>query len=115
MSANSKIIQIAVLPDGENNYPGLYALRDDGTIWVMGVVASGNSTPWVQVATIPEPTAPPFVVMDLAFTPPGPRVAALDALFGDMETGCYAPHEKYREMRSLAIAMEAEIEKLKQQ
>lgn len=36
---------------------------------------------------------------------PGPLVAALDAEFGDMVKN-YQPHEKYREMRSLAIRLE---------
>ena len=36
---------------------------------------------------------------------PGPLVARLDADFGDMAKN-YQPHEKYREMRSLAIRLE---------
>lgn len=30
----SKTIQIAILPESENMYPSLFALEDDGTIWV---------------------------------------------------------------------------------
>jgi len=42
---------------------------------------------------------------------PGPLVARLDVDFGDMVKN-YQPHEKYREMRSLAIRLEHRLMEL---
>ena len=44
----------------------------------------------------------------LQFWEPGPLVASLDADFGDMAEN-YQLHEKYREMRSLAMRLERRL------
>jgi hypothetical protein len=37
----SKIIQIATLPEGESNFPALFALDDTGRIWETPIKESG--------------------------------------------------------------------------
>jgi hypothetical protein len=49
--------------------------------------------------------------LDLQSLEPGPLVAGLDADFGDMAKN-YQPHEKYRQMRSLAIRLEHRLMEL---
>lgn len=48
---------------------------------------------------------------DIRSLEPGPLVARLDADFGDTAKN-YQPHEKYREMRSLAIRLEHRLMEL---
>ena len=48
-----KIVQIAVLAEGEQVLPTLFALRDDGTLWYL-FATGGPEHPWRQVRPIPD-------------------------------------------------------------
>ncbi len=52
--AKPKIIQIAINPEGESAYSVLFALRDDGTVWQMPLMAQNTANlEWSQVKAIP--------------------------------------------------------------
>ena len=52
-----KIVQISAVPETENNNERLYALCDDGSVWVT-YTPSGVSV-WIRVGDVPQ-EAPAF-------------------------------------------------------
>jgi hypothetical protein len=49
-----KIIQISAIPDSEHNWPGVYALCDDGSLWAINYCPA-VTTAWWQLPPIPQP------------------------------------------------------------
>lgn len=47
-----KVIQIAVTQDTEDQYGQLFALADDGSIWILDL--DGKDTQWGRVPNLPQ-------------------------------------------------------------
>jgi hypothetical protein len=52
-----KIVSIAATPDNEEQPERLFALCDDGTVWVIATTA--KNLVWRQLPDVPENKAPP--------------------------------------------------------
>lgn len=46
------VVQIAVTPETEGEYAVIYALADDGTLWLR--VLSGDGSRWRRMSDIPQ-------------------------------------------------------------
>ena len=46
-----KVVQIIVVPEGENYKPAILALAEDGSIWIRG---AGSKEGWLQIPALPD-------------------------------------------------------------